>query len=368
MKIPFINLKKNFINNKKIFFKAISKVGKSGDFILGKELFLFEKKVSKILKVKYCLGVGNGTDALFLALKSLDIKQGDEVLVPVNSFIASAGAVIACGAQPVFVDICSCLNMNFYDMEKRITKKTKAIMLVHYSGRPVFFNEFKKIAIRYNLKIIEDAAQAFGSKYKDSFVGSIGDVGCFSLHPLKNLNVYGDGGLVVTNNKEIYHKILKLRNHGMKEARNNPYIFGYNSRLDTLQAALANKKLDKLKSNFKKITSIATRYNNSFRKYFLVPEKDNLIFHTYHRYIVQLSNRKTFIKYLSKHGIETKIHYPILLNQTNIFKKKKITNNFPVANYIVKRILSLPLYPELTLKEVDFIVKTIKNYYSKQIF
>jgi len=298
----------------------------------------------------------------------LDIKQGDEVLVPVNSFIASAGAVIACGAQPVFVDICSCLNMNFYDMEKRITKKTKAIMLVHYSGRPVFFNEFKKIAIKYNLKIIENEAQAFGSKYKDSFVGSIGDVGCFSLHPLKNLNVYGDGGLVVTNNKEIYHKILKLRNHGMKEARNNPYIFGYNSRLDTLQAALANKKLDKLKSNFKKIISIAIRYNNSFRKYFLVPEKDNLIFHTYHRYIVQLSNRKTFIKYLSKHGIETKIHYPILLNQTNIFKKKKITNNFPVANYIVKRILSLPLYPELTLKEVDFIVKTIKNYHSKQIF
>jgi dTDP-4-amino-4,6-dideoxygalactose transaminase len=364
MKVNFIDLKKDYKKNESIFFKAIKQVGKRGDFILGKSLINFEKAVCKYLKVKYCIGVGNGTDALILSLKSIGIERGDEVIVPVNSFVASAAAVVECGAVPIFVDICACLNLDLLAVEKKITKKTKAIMPVHYAGQVVNHMKYLiKIAKKNKIAIIEDAAQSFGAKLDKKFAGTLGDIGCFSLHPLKNFNVFGDGGLIVTNNKKYYLKLIKLRNLGLKN-RSEAIIYGVNSRLDSIHASYAMQKLKFLKRFNLKMNRLGNLYNDKLKNYFTVPATGKDIFHIYHRYIVVCKrSRAKMIKYLSSKGIETKIHYPILLHRMKAYKDKfLIKEKFPVAEYLSKKILSLPLNNNLSTKQIFYIFKKISLY------
>ena len=364
-KIKFVRLDRDFAENKKKFFEIINKIGKTGNFILGKEVENFEKKIKKLLNSKYVLAVSNATDGLILSLKAIGIKENDEVLVPVNSFISSASSVVACGAIPRFVDICACLNINFAKIEKKITKKTKAIMPVHFAGKPAIMSEIIKIAKKYKLKIIEDCAQAVGGKYKNKFVGTLGDIGCFSMHPLKNLNVYGDGGFITTNNKKYFKIISKLRNHGLEgNQRDNPAIFGYNNRLDEIQAGLANLKLRKLNSKNKKIIKIARLYNKSFSKFCITPNEDKESIHVYHRYIIQVKNRDNFIKYMKKKKIDCKIHYPKLLSEIKAYQKFFMDcDNFNESKKINMNIVSLPNYSELKKDEVNYVINKVVKYF-----
>ena len=245
MSIRHNYLSEQFQNSKKIF-NLIDDVVKFNDFTLGRYVEKFEKEFCKYQKTKYAIGVGSGTDAIFLSLKALGIKEGDEVLTPTYSFYATAGAIATTGAKPVFVDVKNDLNIDENKIEQKITKKTKAIVPVHWSGRVCEMEKILKIAKKYGLFVVEDACHAIlAHDDNKKFAGNFGVTGCFSMHPLKNLNVWGDGGIITTNNKKIYEKLKLLRNHGL-ESRDNCKIYGYNSRLDTIQAAVGLEMIKKI--------------------------------------------------------------------------------------------------------------------------
>src|SRR3990167_3148209 len=235
--VPFIDLRRQYFLLKKEILTVVDQVFSSGSYILGDVVEAFEKKMASYLDCKYVLSVANGTDAIILVLKSLNIGAGDEVILPANSFIATAGAVVAVGAVPILCDAQDDLNMDVSQIEKYITKKTKAIIPVHLTGRPAEMDTAIEVAKKYSLSVIEDAAQSIGARYKNKMTGAIGDAGCFSLHPLKNLHVYGDGGIIATNNEKLYSDIKISRNHGLIN-RDTCAQFGLNSRLDAIQAGI----------------------------------------------------------------------------------------------------------------------------------
>ena len=227
MKIPYVNIVKQYTSEKKQLLKIIDKALYSGSWVGGLEIENFEKKISKICKTKYCVSLNSGTDALVLALHLLGVKRGDEVITPPNSFIASTAVITHLGAKPVFVDVKSDQSIDENKIEEKITKKTKAIMPVHLTGRMCSMDKIIKISKKYKIPVIEDCAQSIMSKYKGKMSGAWGDVGCFSAHPLKNLNAIGDAGYLTTNNEYIYKKIKSLRTHGMDESRDNVKNFDY---------------------------------------------------------------------------------------------------------------------------------------------
>ncbi len=235
MRVNFTNFPREFKILKKELNQKFNKISSEGQYILGKELKTFEKNVKKYLKVKHVLGVGNWTEGTIMVLKALGYKPNDEIITVSNSFIATCGAIAYAGMTPKLVDVGDDLNIDYKKIEKIINKKTKAIMPVHLSGIPSDLQKIKKICQKNKIYLIEDAAHAFGTKYKNKFIGTIGDVGIFSLHPRKSFHILGDGGLIVTNNTKLYKKILLMRNHGLKN-RNESLIWGTNSRLDNLQA------------------------------------------------------------------------------------------------------------------------------------
>ena len=249
MKVPFVALNKQFSSLENSLLSKFKKIGKSGQYIMGNELKSFEK-IFILCKTSYSIGVGNGSDAIVFALKACGINYLDEVIIPANSFIATAWAVAACNALPVFVDINDDLNINPELIENKITKKTKAIIPVHYTGKIANMDLINKIAKKNNLFVIEDAAQSIGAMYKNKMAGSLGHFGCFSFHPLKNLGLYGDGGAVTVQNKKNFKIINMLRNHGLVN-RDLCLIWGYNSRLDEIQAGFANIKLKNKKMEHK---------------------------------------------------------------------------------------------------------------------
>ena len=263
LKINHNYLFEQFSDYSKIF-KEIEKVVKRGDYTLGGKVDEFEKNFSKRVGAKYVIAVGNGTDALFLSLKALNIGKGDEVITVPYTFVATVGSIATAGAKPVFVDIKDDYNIDENKIISAITKKTKAIMPVHWAGRPCELDKIKKIAKKYNLKIIQDGSQGIDSRFKNKQLISFGDICTYSMHPLKNLNIWGDGGFIATNNKKIADKLYLLRNHGLVN-RNNSKIFGFNSRLDTIQAVVANYKL---KNKLNNITKKRIKNALIFDKYF----------------------------------------------------------------------------------------------------
>ena len=364
MIIPYINLGLQHKLIKEEILSSIGNVLETGQFILGDELTKFEKTFAQLSGTKYALGVANGTDALFLSLRAIGLKQGDEVITAPNSFLASASSVIIAGGIPVFADVREDFNLDPEKVEKAITSKTKAIIVVHLTGRPAPMDELIAIAEKHDLHIIEDAAQSVGAMYKDKPVGGLGTTGCFSLHPLKNLAAAGDGGVITTNDDEIYKYLVIARNHGLKN-RDECVFWTYNSRLDNLQAALLNVKMKYLDKWTERRRTIANQYYKQFKNLpMIVPHDKSYEKSVYHTFIIQSEERNKLKEYLASKGVDTKIHYPLPIHYQEAAKGlgyKK--GDFPVTEKQAETILSIPVYPELTDEQVDYIVTEVRNFH-----
>ena len=365
MKIRHNYLSEQFQNSKKIF-RLIENTVKLNDFTLGRYVDLFEKQFCKYQKVKYAIGVGSGTDAIFLSLKALGIKEGDEVITPTYSFYATAGAIATAGAKPVFVDIKDDLNIDEEKIEKKITKKTKAIVPVHWSGRICNMKKILTIAKKYKLHVVEDACHAImAHDDKKKYAGNFGITGCFSMHPLKNLNVWGDGGIVTTNNKKIYDKIRLMRNHGLI-SRNDCKIYGYNSRLDTIQAAVGLEMIKKINLITKSRIKNAKYLNDQLKdikEITLIKEKTGYK-SVYHLYQFFCKNRDGLDVYLRKNKIDSKVHYPKPLHLHHAAKKFNYKNGqFEIAEKLAKKVISIPVHEFIKKKELDYMISKIKKFY-----
>ena len=365
LKINHSYLVEQFADYTKVF-KEIEKVVKKGDYTLGKEVDLCERNFAKRTGAKFAISVGNGTDALLLSLKGLGIGQGDEVITVPYTFVATVGSIVTAGAKPVFVDVKDDYNIDENQIESAITKKTKAIMPVHWAGRPCEMDKILSIAKKYNLKVVQDSAHIIGAKYKNNYLVNYGDACTYSMHPLKNLNVWGDGGFIVTNKKELAKKLYLIRNHGLKD-RNNVEIFGYNSRLDTIQAAVANYKM-----KFKLDNITKKRIENSKLLDKLLAKNENVILvkrekylkEVFHLYHINVKKRDSLQKFLIKNDIDAKVHYPIpihLQKAAKFLKYKK--GDFPVSEKLAKTSLSLPVHEFINKKHVTHVVNTINKFY-----
>jgi dTDP-4-amino-4,6-dideoxygalactose transaminase len=365
MKIPYVNLDKQYYQEKKWLVKIFNEVLSSGIYIGGDHVEKFEKNISRYCNTKYCVSLNSGTDALTLALHALGVRRGDEVITTPNSFIASTAAIVHLGAKPVFVDVLDDQNINPDLIEDKITKNTKVIMPVHLTGRVCQMDKILKIAKKYNIKIIEDAAQSIGSLYKNKKAGSLSDIGCFSAHPLKNLNAIGDGGYLTTNSKKIYDYIKRLRSHGMID-RNIVKSFGYVSRMDNLKAAILNFRIRNLNKIISTRRKNAQLYKNFIKtNHVYIPEEKKNEFNTYHTFVIQVPKRDILKEYLKKNGIETSIHYPIPIHLQPASKKLGFKKgDFPKTEIQAKKILTLPINQHLTLKQIKFISKKINNFFN----
>ncbi|MCX7927313.1 MAG: DegT/DnrJ/EryC1/StrS family aminotransferase [Candidatus Omnitrophica bacterium] len=375
LKVNFLDVQQHL---NKIFFsikKVLLEVFKRNDFILGEDVFEFERCFSRYCGYSFAVGLNSGTDALFLSLKALDIGEGDEVIVPVFTFIATANAVSYTGARPVFVDIDEkTYTIDSEKIEKAITKKTKAIIPVHLFGQCANMSVIMKIAKKYRLHVIEDACQAHGAQYyfrngrkiKTVKAGAIGDVGCFSFYPTKNLGGFGDGGMAVTNKRTLYRRLLQLRDCG-RISRYKHAIIGYNSRLDTLQAAGLLVKLNYLDEWNRRRKQIASWYFDLLKdSKVILPCCADYSSHVYHIFAVRVPKRDKVAEFLSSCQIGTAIHYPIPLHLQPAYKflgYKK--GDFPVAEKISQSILSLPMHPFLTKKQVIFVAQKLKEAIDK---
>ena len=366
MKIPYVNIKEQYRDEKKKLLKVIDNAISLGNWVGGSEIEKFESNISKICKTKYCISLNSGTDALTLALHLLGVRKNDEVITPPNSFIASTAVIIHLGAKPVFVDVKKNQNIDENKIEEKITNKTKAIMPVHLTGRMCEMDKIISISKKYNIPVIEDCAQSIMSKYKNKMSGSWGDVGCFSAHPLKNLNAIGDACYLTTNNRTIYKKIKNLRTHGMEANRDNVKNFGYVSRMDNLQAGILNFRLKNLKNIIftrRKNVELYLKNLNLNKVYFPIETLEE--FNTYHTFVIQVDKRDKLRQFLKKKGIDTAIHYPIPIHLQKAskflgFKK----GSFPNAEKQSKNILTLPINQYLKEKEIIYICKSINKFYS----
>ena len=350
-------------------FKEIEKVVKKGDYTLGAAVNDCEKNFAKRTGAKYAISVGNGTDALLLSLKALNIGPGDEVITVPYTFIATIGSVVTAGAKPVFVDIKEDYNIDETKIISAITKKTKAIIPVHWAGRPCELDKIFSIAKKYKLHVVQDSAHVIGARFKKKHLINFGDVCTYSMHPLKNLNVWGDGGFIVTNKKSLAKKLYLLRNHGLQD-RNNCKIFGYNSRLDTIQAVVANykmrKKLDNITKKRIKNAKILDKFLSKNKNVVTVKRLKYLkeVFHLYH---INVKKRDSLQKYLIKNNIDAKVHYPIPIHLQDAAKYLRYKKgDFPVAEKMANSSLSLPVHEFIGPRHIQHMVNSIEKFYKKK--
>ena len=366
LKINHSYLIEQFSDYKKILVE-IEKVIKKGHYTLGKDVDEFEKSLSKRMGAKFTISVGNGTDALFLVLKALNIGKNDEVITTPYTFIATVGSIVTAGAKPVFVDIKDDYNIDEKKIESAITKKTKAIMPVHWAGRPCELDKIKRIAKKYNLKIIQDSSHGIDSKFKKKDLVYYGDACTFSLHPLKNFNVWGDGGFILTQNQKLANKLYLLRNHGLIN-RDTCNIFGFNSRLDTIQAVVANYKLkNKLNNITYKRISNAELLDKCLRgiSEVITVKRISYLKEVFHLYHINVKKKRDKLKeYLIKNNIDAKIHYPrpVHLQPAAKFLKYK-KGDFPNAERMSNTTLSLPVHEFISKEDIFYMVNLIKKFY-----
>jgi len=366
MNIPLVDLKAQYNSIKDEIDGVVSDVLSKSAFIGGSYVSTFETAFAGFCKTKHCVGVGNGTDALFIALKTLGIGCGDEVITAANSFIATSEAITLTGAKVVFADINPLTyNMDAERIEKKITAKTKAIVPIHLYGQPADMDPILDIARKDGLIIIEDAAQAHGAEYKGRRVGSIGDMACFSFYPGKNLGAYGDAGAIVTSNDELALKARMYANHG-RISKYDHDVEGVNSRLDGLQAAILTVKLKYLDEWTEKRRTAAYRYNDLLKgSCMMTPAELKDVRAVYHLYVVRVRKeiRRQLMDHLGGHGISTGIHYPIALPNLKAYTYLNHSEkDFPEATKSSQEIVSLPLYPELREEQIQYICETIAAF------
>ena len=363
-KIDYINLEGQWLEEKSDLMPIIDGVMSSGVFVGGPHIEEFEQKAAQACGTKFCVSLNSGTDALVCAMVALGVRRGDEIITPPNSFIASTAAIVHIGAIPIFVDVLPDQSIDPDLIESAITNRSKAIMPVHLTGRMAKMDRIMEIAEKHNLAVLEDAAQSIGSLYKNRLSGSYGHIGCFSTHPLKNLNACGDGGFVVTNNEALAKKIRSMRNHGLVD-RNTVEIFGYVSRMDALQAAILTYRLDRLASVIRR-----RRANTVLYRHFLdpahvyVPEETEDYFNTFHTFVIQVDQRDELQSWLAENGIQTAIHYPIPIHLQPAAKKLGYkTGDFRMAEEQAGRILTLPVNQLLQPAQIRYISEAINAFY-----
>ncbi len=388
MNIPLLDLKAQYATLKKELDEAILKVAESQYFILGPEVKKLEDAVAEFIGVKHAIGVSSGTDALLIALMSIGVGPGDEVIVPTYSFFATAGVVARLHAKPIFTDVDPVtFNMLPEDIEAKITDKTKAIIPVHLYGQVADMKPIVEIARKHGLKVIEDGAQAISAQYSDGrCAGTIGDIGCFSFFPSKNLGGYGDGGMVVTNDDELGEKLRILRVHGGKPKYYHK-IVGGNFRLDAIQAAVLNVKLPHLNDWSAKRRSNAELYTKLFIEKGLARTEGKIEFdennkvlltkavyresghknyHIYNQYVIRVEKRDELREFLKENGVATEIYYPVPFHRQECFADLNAKDeDYPNSNFAAEHSLALPIYPELTDEQISYVVETIDKFINR---
>lgn len=365
--IKFNDFTKEYLESQNGLNKIFKNVLSSGWYILGKEVLNFEQEFANYLGAKFCIGVGNGLEALQISLMALGIKEGDEVITTPVSAAATALAILALGAKPIFIDIDSKGQMNSNLISNNITSRTKAILPVDLYGQPLDLDKFKKIAKKFHLHLIEDACQAHGSSYRGRKVGSNADISCFSFYPTKNLGAIGDGGAIITNNKRLAQICYEIRDYGQKK-RYNHIRYGLNSRLDELQAAILRFKLKKLDHNNMIRRKLAKLYFKSLSKIKEIEIiTDNMDESNFHLYVIRVKNRSRLKKFLESNSIPFGIHYPRILPKQKFINKFIKSYPLPNAYNFVREIISLPIHPQMTPDQVQYISSKISIFFQNEI-
>jgi len=368
MKVPFNYLPYQFSNPKKIISEW-RKLIKSTEFTIGPFVEKFEHEFANFIGAKYCISTNSGTDALILSLKSLNLKKGDEVITVANTFYATAGAIVACNAKPVFVDCNQNYQIDETKIESVITAKTKVIIPVHWGGSSPNIKKIIQIAKKNNLIVLEDACMGIGAKVANKSPGTFGKIGVYSMHPLKSLNVMGDGGMIVTNDKKIYKWLNKYRNHGMTD-RDHIEFWGVNSRLQPLQAIVASIELKKIPKIIKQRNLNANYLDRAFssklfKKYIKIPLRNKKNIESYSLYMCLFENRDALIKFLNKNKIEAKIHYKIPLHLQLAAKKLKYhKGSFPEAEKQTNKLITLPVHQYIKKSQLDYMIEKISSFYN----
>lgn len=365
MKVPFVNPSEHYRCLRKEILEIIDDVLSRGDLILRKDVEDFEKNIASFVGTKYAIGLNSGTDALFFALKSAGIKPGDEVITVAHTFVASVSVIVHCGAKPVLIDVGEDFTIDTGKIEEAVTSRTKAIIPVHLNGRVCDMKKLMEVAEKYNLIIIEDAAQALGAKFDGKMAGSFGLAGAFSLYPFKALGAFGDGGILVTNDDALAREVRLLRDHGQK-TKTELVCFGWNSRLDNVQAAILNLKLKYLPEWIQRRREIANLYFNglsSISEIELPPQSDERHFDIYQNYVLRVSRRDELAAYLKERGVETLIKDPIALHHQTFLGLSSF--NLPYTEQLAKKVISLPIYPEIANEQVEYVIDSVKKFYAR---
>jgi dTDP-4-amino-4,6-dideoxygalactose transaminase len=368
MNVPFVDLKTQYLQIKEEILHSINEVLDNTAYVCGKKVKKFEEDFSKLQNARYCIGLSSGTDALHTALTAIGVRQGDEVIVPVNTFIATSESISLCNAKPIFVDHDErTYNIDVIKIEEKITGKTKAILPVHLYGQPADMGKIIELAKKYNLFVIEDCSQAHLSEYKGKKTGTIGNIGTYSFYPGKNLGAYGEAGAVLTNSEELYNVMLRFRQHGSTEK----YIHeteGHNYRMEEIQAAVLNVKLKYIENWTEKRRKTADKYNeqltNLHKDEIIRPYCPDNVKAVYHLYIIRAKKRDELSKFLNSKGIQTALHYPIPLHMQKAYSYlNHKEGDFPVAEKCCKEILSIPMYPEISDEQINYVCETIKSFF-----
>lgn len=368
LRIPYNYLDRQYwLADVEHIWKGMRELVRTGDFTIGAPVLEFEKRLAKFVGTKHALGTNTGTSALILALKGLGVGPGDEVITQTNTFYATVGAIVAVGARPVFADVDGQYQIDPASVERAITSKTRAVLPVHWTGFPVDMEPILDLAKRKNLLVVEDACAALGASRDGRSVGSWGHAAAFSYHPLKQLNAWGDGGTIVTNDDRLIEWLRLYRNHGMVN-RDEIAIWGINERLQSIQAVVLNGMIDALPKAIRRRMEIADRIEKGLADVpeVVIPRRPRGVVHAYQIYVIRVRRREELRKYLEAEGVDTRVHYPIPLHLQKAARDLGYkSGDFPVAERQAKEILTLPLNQYLSNAEVDYMVDRIRRFYQR---